>query len=84
MNTIIDPRHSELVASRHEDLRLVTGQGKYTADWHLPGQLHACMVRSDRAHARLVSVDVAGAILTPPMSRSLKVWPATCAAAPAM
>ncbi len=65
MNTIIDPRHSELVASRHEDLRLVTGQGKYTADWHLPGQLHACMVRSDRAHARLVSVDVAGAIASP-------------------
>ncbi len=65
MNTIIDPRHSELAAARHEDLRLVTGQGKYTADWQLPGQLHACMVRSDRAHARVVSVEVAAAIASP-------------------
>jgi carbon-monoxide dehydrogenase large subunit len=43
--------------SRQEDLRLVTGRGRFTADWNLPGQLHAHVVRSDRAHARIVSVD---------------------------
>ncbi len=38
-------------ANRREDLRLITGRGRYTADWNLPGQLHACFLRSDRAHA---------------------------------
>lgn len=44
--------------SRHEDLRLVTGTGRFTADWNLPGQLHAHVIRSDRAHARIVSIDL--------------------------
>ena len=26
---------------RREDQRLVTGAGRYTADWDRPGQLHA-------------------------------------------
>ncbi len=43
---------------RREDLRLVTGQGKYTSDWNLPNQLHGFFLRSDRAHAELVSIDV--------------------------
>ena len=43
--------------SRQEDLRLVAGQGRFTADWNLPGQLHAHVVRSDRAHARIVTTD---------------------------
>ncbi|MCC7486586.1 MAG: xanthine dehydrogenase family protein [Burkholderiales bacterium] len=42
---------------RVEDFRLVTGSGKYAADWRLPGQLHAHFLRSDRAHAAIVSVD---------------------------
>jgi carbon-monoxide dehydrogenase large subunit len=65
MSAIIDPRVSDLKPARHEDLRLVTGQGKYTADWNLPGQLHAFVVRSDRAHATLLSVDTAGALAAP-------------------
>ena len=44
--------------SRHEDLRLITGVGRFTADVNLPGQLHAAVVRSDRAHARIVSIDL--------------------------
>ena len=44
--------------SRHEDLRLITGAGRFTADVNLPGQLHAAVVRSDRAHARIVSIDL--------------------------
>lgn len=47
--------------SRLEDLRLITGAGKYAADWNLPSQLHACFVRCDRAHARIVSVDIEAA-----------------------
>src|SRR5881628_1460883 len=47
---------------RREDLRLVTGQGKYTSDWNLPGQLHGSFLRSDRAHAEIVSVDTALAL----------------------
>lgn len=44
--------------ARHEDLRLVTGLGKYTADWNLPNQAYAFLIRSDRPHARLRSVDL--------------------------
>jgi len=46
---------------RREDPRLVTGQGKYTSDWNLPGQLYAYFLRSDRAHAEIVSIDTARA-----------------------
>src|SRR2546422_4554859 len=46
---------------RREDLRLVTGQGKSTSDWNLPGQLYGSFLRSDRAHAEIVSLDTAPA-----------------------
>lgn len=42
---------------RVEDARLVTGGGKFAADWNMRGQLHAQFVRSDRAHAKIVSVN---------------------------
>jgi len=41
---------------RREDDRLLTGRGRYTADWNLPGQLYGHFLRSDRAHARIVSL----------------------------
>ena len=44
--------------SRREDLRLITGTGKYASDWNLPGQLYAYFLRSDRAHAKIVSIDL--------------------------
>ena len=50
---------------RREDLRLVTGQGRYTADWNLPGQLHGAFLRSDRAHAEIVSIDLKAALAAP-------------------
>ncbi len=50
---------------RHEDLRLVTGTGQFTADWNLPGQLHAYVVRADRPHARIVSIDIEAAASAP-------------------
>jgi len=46
---------------RREDARLLTGGGRYTADWDLPGQLYAFFLRSDRAHAEIVSIDAEAA-----------------------
>ena len=51
--------------SRLEDRRLVTGAGRYVSDWHLPGQLYAAFLRADRAHARIVSIDVSQAQAMP-------------------
>lgn len=57
--------------SRREDLRLVTGAGKYASDWNLPGQLHAHFLRADHAHARIVSIDVERALKHPGVVRVL-------------
>jgi carbon-monoxide dehydrogenase large subunit len=42
--------------ARREDARLITGRGHYTADVSRPGQLHAVMLRSPHAHARIRGV----------------------------
>src|SRR4249919_3707223 len=47
---------------RVEDARLVSGAGKYAADWSFPGQLYAHFVRADRAHAEIISVNTAKAL----------------------
>ena len=52
-------------ANRREDLRLITGRGRYASDWNLPGQLHAAFLRSDRAHAEIVSINAAPALNRP-------------------
>ena len=44
--------------SRQEDYKLVTGQGSYTADVHYPGMLHAYVIRSMYAHARITRMDL--------------------------
>jgi len=41
---------------RREDMRLIRGAGRYTADENLPGQVYAVMVRSPHAHARIGSI----------------------------
>jgi carbon-monoxide dehydrogenase large subunit len=46
---------------RREDRRLLTGQGQFIADLVLPGMAHAVLVRSPVAHARIRTVDTAGA-----------------------
>ncbi len=43
----------------------VTGRARYAFDVQLPGMLHAAMVRSPHAHARIRSVDVAAAARMP-------------------
>jgi aerobic carbon-monoxide dehydrogenase large subunit len=50
---------------RREDQRLVTGQGRYTNDWNLDGQVHASFRRSDRAHAVVKSIDTGAAERSP-------------------
>ncbi len=61
--------HASHHGNRVEDFRLVTGAGKYAADWDLPGQLYAHFVRSDRAHAEIVSVNTAKAVKHPGVKR---------------
>jgi carbon-monoxide dehydrogenase large subunit len=46
---------------RKEDARFLTGRGQYTDDIVLPGQTHACFVRSPYAHARIKGVDTQAA-----------------------
>ena len=50
---------------RREDLRLVRGAGRYTADENLPGQLYAVMLRSPHAHARISAIATADAKAMP-------------------
>lgn len=52
-------------SNRVEDRRLITGAGKYAADWNAPGQLYGYFVRSDRAHAEIVALNVAPALAHP-------------------
>ena len=46
---------------RREDLRLVTGRGRYTTDNNVDGQAAGHFLRADRAHARIVKIDIAAA-----------------------
>ena len=50
---------------RVEDPRLLTGQGRYIDDIDLPNMLHAAVLRSTRAHARIKSIDVTVAAALP-------------------
>jgi len=44
---------------------MLTGRGRYVSDWNLPGQAHAHFLRSDRAHAEIVSIDKEHALRHP-------------------
>ncbi len=50
---------------RAEDPVLVRGEGAYTDDLTLPGQLYAAFVRSQHAHGRILSVDLSAALAMP-------------------
>ncbi|HEY1310040.1 MAG TPA: xanthine dehydrogenase family protein molybdopterin-binding subunit, partial [Pseudolabrys sp.] len=50
---------------RTEDPTLVRGEGRYTDDINVPGQLYAVMVRSSVAHGVIKSVDTAAAKAMP-------------------
>src|SRR6185436_5044601 len=50
---------------RLEDARMLTGRGRYVSDWNLPGQAYGHFLRSDRPHARIVSIGVEDALKSP-------------------
>src|SRR6266849_6829257 len=50
---------------RFEDVRLLRGEGRFHADVNLPGQVHAVLVRSPHAHARIRAIDTAPALQAP-------------------
>src|SRR5437016_4023774 len=50
---------------RHEDLRLITGRGRYTDDIILPRMTHAFVLRAPVAHAHIKRIDVAAALRMP-------------------
>jgi carbon-monoxide dehydrogenase large subunit len=54
---------------RHEDLRLLTGQGRFVDDIKRPGMLHAVVVRSPMGHARVLGIDASAALELPGVVR---------------
>ena len=71
MNVALAPSHAPGLApdkfaigqpvSRKEDPMLLRGEGSYSDDIDLPGQLHAVVVRSRHAHGTLRSIETAEA-----------------------
>ena len=65
--------------ARQEDARLLTGQGRFTADLQLPDMLHAFVIRSDQARGRIRRLDL-GAVRTAPgvhmvvTAQELQAW----------
>jgi carbon-monoxide dehydrogenase large subunit len=52
-------------ARRREDIRFLTGQGRYVDDIAPKGALHAWFLRSDHAHADIAALDVSAARAAP-------------------
>ncbi len=50
---------------RREDLRFLTGKGRYTDDINIRGQLYAHFLRSEVAHGRINGIDTAAAEAAP-------------------
>ena len=58
------------VVRRREDPRLITGAGEFVDDLRVPGCLHAAMLRTPHAHARIRGIDVADKIVNLPKDRN--------------
>ncbi|NBW77481.1 MAG: xanthine dehydrogenase family protein molybdopterin-binding subunit [Betaproteobacteria bacterium] len=67
--TTTQATHHDQTLSRQEDYKLVTGQGHYTADVHYPGMLHAFVIRSMYAHARITRMDLSAVAAAPGVHR---------------
>ena len=48
-------------SKRREDVRFLTGKGRYVDDLNRPGQAHVHFLRSDLAHGRIDGIDVSAA-----------------------
>jgi CO/xanthine dehydrogenase Mo-binding subunit len=49
-------------APRHDGLERASGRARYTVDVRLPGMLHAAVLRSPLAHARVTNLDLEAAL----------------------
>ncbi len=56
-------------SKRREDLRFLTGKGKYTDDINLRDQTYAYFIRSDVAHGTINSIDISAAMKMPGVER---------------
>ena len=56
-------------SKRREDVRFLTGNGRYTDDINVHGQAHVHFLRSEVAHGELKSVDVSAAASMPGVIR---------------
>jgi carbon-monoxide dehydrogenase large subunit len=56
-------------SKRREDVRFLTGKGRYTDDLNRPGQAYVAFLRSDVAHGRITSLDTAAAAAMPGVLR---------------
>ena len=54
-----------MLKGRLEDDRMLTGRGRYVSDWTLPGQAHGVFLRSDRPHAKIISIEKEEALRHP-------------------
>jgi len=59
------PRGFGKPLKRQEDPRLITGRGRFSDEFNLPGQAYACFVRSPHAHAGIRGIDAAAALAAP-------------------
>ena len=50
---------------RKEDARFIRGKGTYLDDIRLPGMVHAAILRSPFAHAKINSIDTSAALAHP-------------------
>jgi carbon-monoxide dehydrogenase large subunit len=50
---------------RLEDERMLKGRGRYVSDWNLPGQASGHFLRSDRPHAKILSINASAALAMP-------------------
>ena len=67
-NMVISTQDYQVVGTRpvrHDGPDKVMGRARYAADIHLPGMLHAKMLRSPHAHARIRSIDTSKALALP-------------------
>ena len=63
-NVVLSNKSYKVVGTRpvrHDGYDKVTGRALYGADMHLPGLLHARVLRSPHAHARVLSIDTSRA-----------------------
>jgi carbon-monoxide dehydrogenase large subunit len=56
-------------SKRREDVRFLTGKGRFTDDLNRPGQAHVYFLRSDLAHGVLKKLDTAAAAAMPGVLR---------------